>query len=256
VRRSSPSPFAIALLCGAVLLYQPLRWIVLTIIRFPLTVIESCTTAVVWLPQLPRLASENAALHGRLAAEQVELAQLREILRHAKQTQQLLQTAKSSSSVVASVIGRAVIPTQHVIILDKGAHDKVAVNSIVVSAEGVVGRVFEVHPTTSLAMLLSDPDSRASCLVERSRESGLLQGTGGGAYQLIYLDLDADIAVHDRIVTAGLGGPFPKGLVVGTVTRVIRDERTASVWAIVQPAVKLRQLEEVICLPPPSSSSD
>ena len=114
--------------------------------------------------------------------------------------------------------------------------------------------MIEVNPSSSVAMLVTDPNSRVACLVERSREAGLLVGTGGRLSRLIYLDLEADVAVTDRVVTAGFGGPFPSGLVVGTIVKLVRDEHSASATAWVRPAVRLTQLEGVLCVPPASSS--
>ena len=150
------------------------------------------------------------------------------------------------------IIGRMTIPTQHIVILDKGARDGVVLDGVLLDMDGLLGRVLEVYPTTSLAILLTDPDSRIACLLERSREMGLLVGTGGSLCQFIYLDLEADVVERDRIVTAGLSGPFPKGILVGTVVKIVRDERSVQAFAWVRPAAQLNRLEEVLCLPPSS----
>jgi rod shape-determining protein MreC len=105
-------------------------------------------------------------------------------------------------------------------------------------------------------MLLTDPDSRVAGLVDRSRETGLLVGRAGGRCEFMYLDVDADIQDGDRIVTAGLGGPFPKGLFLGRVARVVRDELTGSARASVVPAARLGRLEEVLCLPPVAPAAE
>ena len=99
--------------------------------------------------------------------------------------------------------------------------------------------------------MLTDPESRVAGVVERSRETGLLVGQGNGACELLYLDPDADVKEGDRVVTAGLGGPFPKGLVLGVVTRVIKEEETGTLRAAVRPSVRLGQVEDVLCLPLP-----
>jgi rod shape-determining protein MreC len=110
--------------------------------------------------------------------------------------------------------------------------------------------VIELHPATSLVLLLTDPESRVGGIVERSRETGLLVGKSRSQCEFIYLDVQADIQAGDRILTAGLGGPFPKGLLLGVVAEVIRDEVTGSARAIVNPSARLGKLEEVLCLSP------
>ena len=66
----------------------------------------------------------------------------------------------------------------------------------------------------------------------------------------MYLDADAQLEPGDRVVTAGLGGPFPKGLLLGTVVRVTRQELSGSAYAVVAPAARLGRVEEVLVLPP------
>ena len=121
---------------------------------------------------------------------------------------------------------------------------------MIVDETGVIGRVVDVQPATCLVMLLTDPDSRVAALVERSRETGLLVGQGSGRCAFTYVAADADLREGDRIVTAGLGGPFPKGLLLGTVAHLTRDELSGSATASVIPAARLNRLEEVLCLSP------
>jgi rod shape-determining protein MreC len=76
-----------------------------------------------------------------------------------------------------------------------------------------------------------------------------LIGQGHGFCEFTYLDVDSDIQEGDRIVTAGLGGSFPKGLLLGAVVKIVRDEQSGSAHALVKPAASLGRLEEVLCLP-------
>ena len=250
--RYPPRTFLIStLLFGAVLTcHQPLRRVSLSVLRFPYRVLTLGLRTLLLLPTLPSLGQENASLRGELMQQQQEVAQLRELLRHTQQAQQLVSATPSSShGILGTVIGRSTIPTQQTILLDKGGEHGLALESVILDAFGVVGRVVELHATTSLVMLLTDTESRIAALVERTREAGLLVGLARGQCQLIYLDAQADIAQGDRIMTAGLGGPFPKGLLLGTAVHISRDEQTGSAMAWVQPAAHIGQLEEVLCLP-------
>lgn len=249
MRRPQTSVVVLALLIPAVLFHQPLRSAAMTVARFPLTVAESLLSALLQLPRLPRLAEENAVLRTELASRQLEVIRLRETLRRVTREEEL-QAAQHAEGVVASVIGRTIVPTQHAVVLDRGASHGVVRDAVAVDLAGVLGRVIDTHPLTSVAMLVTDPNSRIACLVERSRESGSLAGTGGSLCRLLYLDLDADVAVDDRVVTAGLGGPMPKGILLGTVVSVERHGRTAQLTAWVKPAARLNQAEDVLCLPP------
>lgn len=244
-----------ALLLGAaVAAPQPVRSGLLSALRLPLTVLKTGVAILVNLPSLPALARENAMLRARLTQQEADAARLREALRRAAQAEALAAMAPSGpvkgGGMIADVIGRSTIPTQQTVLLDKGARHGLVLDSTVLESGGLVGRVVEVHPTTGLALLLTDPESRVAGLVERSRETGLLIGRGRGLCEFIYLDAHADIEEGDRILTAGLGGPFPKGLLLGTAVRVARDELSGTAVASVKPAARLGRMEEVLCVPP------
>jgi len=241
-----------ALLLGAVCIFQePVRRSTLAFLRFPFALVKAAVSLIVVLPRLPSLTTDNNRLRAELIQSRADAARLREDLRHVRQSHALLEAAPVNG-VVASVLSRSTIPTQHTVLLDHGTRHGVGLNSAVIDAEGVIGRVTELHPATCLVTLVTDADSRIAGLVERSRESGLLVGRGHGQCEFIYLDLHADIEVEDRILTAGFGGPLPKGLPLGTVTRVERDEASGTTRAIVRPAAHVGRLEEVVCLPPAS----
>ena len=241
----------LSLAIGAgIILHPPLRHLALDLFRFPLVVTESMLATLLHAPQLPRLLHENSQLRTELTASHLETAKLRETLRHLTRTQELAR--EGSTGIVASIIGRTILPTQHSVILDKGSRQHIRRDSVLLDVKGLIGRVFEVHDATSLAMLLTDPESRIACLIERSRESALLVGTGESLCRLTYLDADADVIVNDLVVTAGLKGPIPKGLIIGTVVKVIHQEQQARTMAWVRPAARLSQIEEVVCLPPAS----
>ena len=244
--------FISALLLGAVCVFQaPVRRSTLAVLRFPFTLIRGVVSLVLLLPRLPSLASENDRLRADVIRARAEADGLREDLRHVRQSD-ALRAAAPAQAVVASVLSRSTIPTQQTVLLDQGERDGLALESAVIDADGVVGRITELHPSMCLVTLLTDADSRIAGLVERSRESGLLVGRGDGRCEFIYLDIDADIEVEDRILTAGFGGPVPKGLPLGTVARVDRDEASGTTRAIVRPAAHVGRLEEVLCLPPAS----
>jgi len=232
-------------------LQEPVRRSTLAVLRFPFTLIKGAVSLVFVLPRLPSLTAENDRLRADVIQARAEAAGLREDLRHVRQSD-ALSVAATTQAVVASVLSRSTIPTQQTILLDKGERDGLTLEGAVIDADGVVGRITELHASTCLVTLLTDADSRIAGLVERSRESGLLIGRGDGRCEFIYLDIDADIEVEDHVLTAGFGGPVPKSLRLGTVTRVDRDEASGTTRAIVRPSAHVGRLEEVLCLPPVS----
>ena len=252
MRRFRAWALILIVLAAGLRFHRPLRAAALTIFRLPLSLTESAVSVVWSLPHLPHLLDENAALRNDLASRQVELIQLREAVRRLTQAHRLEAAFAQSGGRPARILARTILPVQQIIVLDAGERDGIAVDSVLVVVEGLVGRVIEVYPTKSLAQLVTDPDSRIAGLVERSRESGLVVGTGTNRCRLEYLDVDADVEAGDRIVTAGVGGPILPGLLIGTVVRVTRDERAAETIAVIRPAASIHQIEHVLCLPPSS----
>lgn len=250
MNRSRISLLAGIVLVISVLFYQPFRNLAGSIILLPLTATKAVFRFVVQIPFLARLSEDNQTLRNTVLEQHLELVRLREELRHLEHLEALNEQTEELSGISAQVIGRSPIPTQHTILIDRGRQDGVVVASIVVNVGGVLGRVIEVYPKTSLVLLLTDPDSRVSSLVERTREMALLIGMSHAECRLIHLDSDADIEIGDRILTAGLGGPFPKGLTLGSITRIKRDEDTNRAVAWVRPEADMGHLEEVMILWP------
>ena len=201
-----------------------------------------------------RLRTELRALETELQLRSYraqESVRLRELL--------ALQQAVPLDTLAAQVVGRDGMPWFRTLTLDKGERDGVRLDAAVISATGVVGRVFAVGPQAARVQVLLDRDSGAAALVERSRVSGVVSGqvsaaeTGSEDLALKYIPKRADIVVGDVVVTSGLDRIFPKGLVigrvrfVGDVTGLFRDVR-------VEPSARFSSLEEVLVLkgaPPP-----
>ena len=152
------------------------------------------------------------------------------------------------ASIVANVIGRDPSNWNASLIIDKGSAEGLVTGQSVVSTLGVVGRVFEVGHNTAKVILLSDPSFAVAAVVERSRENGLLTGTLEGICRLQYLTANADVKVGDEIVTSRLSSAFPEGVLIGKITDVQASVNSHTVECLVEPAVDLSQLEEVIVI--------
>jgi rod shape-determining protein MreC len=108
---------------------------------------------------------------------------------------------------------------------------------------------------SAVLLLLTDRSAHIAAMVqaERAREVlGVCRGTGREELILGYLSFDADVRKGDRVVTSGLGSIFwLKGLPIGQVISVRRQEHIASLEARVRPFVDFRRLEEMLLLIPP-----
>ena len=238
------------LLAGILVLQGSIGKSVLYVLRFPFSCLRESIKVLALLPDLPSVVQENNQLNRLLIEKKVEIVRLKEQLRQLNSIEAYQSLGALSSGIVASVISRSLIPTQHSIHLNRGAGDGLALNSAILDIHGVVGRVLDIQSNTCTVILITDRESRISAMIERSRETGLLVGLSMNQCELIYLDADSDIEVNDSIVTAGLGGIFPKGLLLGKVAAVSRNEQTGTAYAEVRPAAKLGKIEEVFCLLP------
>lgn len=181
-------------------------------------------------------------IHTRLREIEAENARLRELLE--------FKQASPHALMPARVIGHNPDSWFNYLIIDKGASDGVTKDMPVVTPKGLVGRVAQVTPGTARVMLLSDADSGVGGLVQRSRDAGVVLG-GVGRQQFLTVRLfsrDADIVPGDQIVSSGLGGIFPRGLPIGVVVRVDREEYGLLKTASIRAAVDFGRLEEVFVL--------
>ncbi len=161
---------------------------------------------------------------------------------------QTFRNNQNYASMVANVIGRDPSSWNASLIIDRGHAEGMEVGQPVVSPLGVVGRIFEVGHNTSKVILVSDPTFAVAAVVERSRENGLLTGTLQGVLRLQYLTDNADVKVGDTVVTSRLSTAFPEGILIGQITDVQASVNSHTVECLVDPAVDLSELEQVIVI--------
>ncbi len=202
--------------------------------------------------EIGRLRVENARLRARVDTLSREAAVLREQALSVRRLERLLVFREQVAyrSVAARVITRDPSRWFTTLTIDRGGRDGVVRNTPVVTPDGVVGRVIEVTPTASRVLLIADSRSALGILIQDTRDAGVVEGRGGGTLHLKYLSRAARVNAGDMVVTSGLGGVFPRGLVVGRITNVTREEGALLQEAEVEPAAALDRLEEVLILLP------
>ena len=206
-----------------------------------------------WPIGLSSLQYENEALRDQNLRLSLELLKLREAQLENARLHALLhfksQQAAEKSYIVARVIARNPARIANTILIDAGADEGIQARMPVVTADGLVGRIMEVHGYTAIVQLLIDHNCRVSAVVQRhSRVSGIVSFEDGTFY-LKNVSLRGDIKVGDLIVSSGLGELFPKGLYVGQVVKVGDDEAQGLFREIILvPGVNFYNLEEVFVL--------
>ena len=206
------------------------------------------------ITEIERLRADNAALRADVDRLTLENVQLREAAFAAQQAAKLSAIAKTLSfeSVAAPVIARDPSNILATIVLGAGTQDGIKVGHVVVSEQGLVGRVSEVGTNYSKVLLITDPSSTLSALVEGSRATGIVRGQYGDSLIMDWILQTEKVSPGDVVVTAGLGlgdevrSLYPKGLVVGRILQLQNAEAAAYQRAIIAPAVDLRRLENVL----------
>ncbi len=193
---------------------------------------------------------ENVVLRARVRELRQELDRLTEVDLENQRLRRLLgfREALRGQLLTARVIGRDALGRPRTLVIDRGEADGVTKGNAVLAPEGVVGQVFLASRHAARVLLVSDQNSGVDALVQRTRASGIVQGTGrpDGACILKYAKRTEDVQVGDAIITSGLDGIFPKGLPVGVVTSV--DKRGQGLFQSpeIAPRVEFEQLEEVL----------
>jgi rod shape-determining protein MreC len=200
---------------------------------------------------LVHLQRENLLLKQKIAELERENHQMKEMAYANERFQRLLQFREKISPpvIVAEVIGGDPSSWFKSITLNKGEKEGIRKGMVVIAPEGVVGQILKTAPYHSTVLLITDYSSAIDAIVQRTRAKAIVEGRGENRCQLKYLLRSEDVIVGDVAITSGLGGNFPKGLMVGEIRKVEKKEHGIFQYAELIPSVDLTKLEEVLVIP-------
>ncbi len=148
-----------------------------------------------------------------------------------------------------SVIGTDSADMFTSLIIDKGSSDDISENDPVISGSYVVGIVKKVHPSYCVAQSILNPEVNISAIESKTRETAYLTTTIehslNGNCILSGLSRTTEVTPGGLILTSGIGGTYPKGLIIGTVSEVVESKYDISSYAVVEPGADVRELEDV-----------
>jgi rod shape-determining protein MreC len=199
---------------------------------------------------LRALREENKRLQLETTTLKRRLEQLQDQALETQRLERLLAMRQASRAefLTARVVGKDATNWFKTILLDRGSLEGIRRNQSVLAPDGLVGRVVEVTLSSARVQLLTDPVSAVGGLIQRTRVTGIVSGNLGAGARVRYLPLMADVAVGDEVLTSGMGGVFPKGILIGRITSVERKSGALFQEATLQSAVDLSRLEEVLIL--------
>jgi rod shape-determining protein MreC len=205
---------------------------------------------------LVNLEKENRMLKQKVAKLQAETHTMKEMRLTNDRLRHLLQFREKnlSSMIGAEVIGQDPSSWFKSVTIDKGERDGVKRGMAVVSPTGIIGQILKTAPHYATVLLITDYNSAIDSIVQRTRAKAIVEGKGENRCQLKYLLRTEEVAVGDAVVTSGLGGNFPKGLMVGEIKKVDKKGHGVFQYAELAPSVDFTQIEEVFVIMDPLPS--
>ena len=191
---------------------------------------------------------ENRQLRRQLDHLKLENQQLQQSVGQLERGQTLrgYQESILSKTLASRVIGVGSNPNSKEIFLDLGTDAGVRAGMAVVTPDGIAGKVHAAHGGTSIVLLLNDPEAAVGVLLARSRARGVLKGTGSALCRIDYVGHDVEVRIGEKVYTSGDDRIYPKGLLVGAVTRLEQASEFQRIY--VKPAAALKRLEEVLVI--------
>ncbi|AJO22417.1 rod shape-determining protein MreC [Weizmannia coagulans] len=209
------------------------------------------------IEDLKNTYTENKKLKSHLEQLTSLEAQNHELKKENENLRSIIKEKNSlgdSESIQAQVIARNPDNWYEQVVIDKGEVNGVTKNMAVVTSGGFLGKVTQVDKFYSTVELLSSPDetNRVSAKVQNAKKDayGLIEGYDKKAKMLLLKQLDFNIKVKkgDHVVTSGLSGMFPSGLLIGDIEKVTPDENGLTQTAYVKPAANFYDVREVLII--------
>ena len=202
---------------------------------------------------IARLQQENQSLKDENSKLQEKLREL-EILKSENNTLKEYVNLKNQYSeyttVPAYVIERSISNYEKIIVINVGSEDGIEANMPVISESGLVGYVISVTKDTAKVQTIIDTSSNVSANISNIQDSVILKGTLNNTeiVRATYIPADSTILQGDQVVTSGLGGIYPKGILIGTVKSVVNTKNEADRYAEIEVSTDFSKLETVLVI--------
>jgi rod shape-determining protein MreC len=261
--------FALLAICGSLIYFDfstpklaPLRStlaLALSPVLWVASLPQHLSDASGYLDSRDQLAAENKQLHDRQFQLEAKLQKFEALEAENRRIRELLASAKNlqENVLITEIIAANQDPYRHQITLNKGARDQVYRGQALVDATGVMGQIIQVNPTTSVALLITDPDHGIPVEINRTGLQTIALGVGDGqALRLPFLPGNADIQKGDLLVSSALGGRFPAGYPVAQVFEIKHNPGEHFAEALAYPTAKLNQGRQALLVWSEDHSAD
>lgn len=198
---------------------------------------------------------QNQTLQLRVKSLENELAKSEGLKNENERLNKLLELRESYSEL--ETVGAEIIAKEDgnwfsSFTINKGKRDGVKPNQPVLSGDGLVGRTTDVGANWAKVVSVIDTKHAVSGKIARNGDYVLVEGhitlMHNGKCRMINITEDADVVAGDTIISSGMGGVYPEGIVIGTVESFEKSETGNGNYAIINPSVDFRRVQEVLVL--------
>ncbi len=202
-----------------------------------------------WFADSDSLRQQNLEISAQLRDANLQLQRFDALEQENRRLREMRgsSAAVAKRAMVASILKVDLDPFRHRVLLDRGASDGVFKGQTVLDAQGIFGQVWRVNARTSEAILISDAEHAIPVKSNRSGVRTIAVGTGDpDSLALPFVTGESDIRKGDLLISTGMGGVFPPGYPVATVTRVERTSKATFAIVEARPAAALDRDSEVM----------
>lgn len=221
-----------------------------SLLSSPLKLCEGVSYQAKQFARFEDLVEENKRLKDRINKLNGQLVQWQETLRENQRLRSLLSLPQRNTlrAQAALVIGKDSSNWTKTIMINRGSRDGVKCGMPVVLGAALAGKVIEAHPFVSKVALLVDFNSKTPAKIQSSREEGVVFGTFETGRNICKIKYIQEVTIGDKVISSGLGGVYPKGLLIGEVIAVGEEKDKLYKVAEIHPAIDFAGLEEVMVI--------
>ncbi len=206
-----------------------------------------------YFSNMDNIIAENEELKSRNSELETELRELEMIKAENTKLQEYMSLSTKYSSyqtIPAYVINKDVSNYSSTLILNVGSNDGIKENMTVIADKGLVGHIISVSDETCKVQVIIDPASTVSCSISTTEESIICKGTleNNQVLRASYIPTGAELIQGDKAYTSGIGGIYPKGIIIGTVKEIITTSNITDRYAIVEPSVDFSKVDTVLII--------
>ncbi|MAX66101.1 MAG: rod shape-determining protein MreC [Bacteriovoracaceae bacterium] len=195
-------------------------------------------------------SKENEKLRKKMVSLENQIFSLTEVKKENERLKQLLQFGKEipREKVLAQIVSWDSSNEFKVLRINKGSVDGLKLMAPVITMTGLVGYVYRLSPNYADILTILDQNNRIDAIVARTRTHGIVEGHSGFKCRLKYVSRTEKLQVDDEIITAGLGEIYPKGIRVGRISKIDKENFGITQKIEITPSVNFHKLEEVVVL--------